>query len=287
MGLALVSETENKQLRSFRRGRVSVRREVRKQTVLRNKLEKRIFGNLNREISRVINTRIFLYREFGLFEESHMALEMNESLQPIMYDHYRRIFKTVFESNEEVYESIKSLDLPVFGRNRDIETLILAYNQGRLLYLDGISAKMAKRVSNIITLGRREGWSLDDIAKNIRDEVLPIGRSRAALIARTETHNASSFAHHQYNDILRKDLGMQMKKIWSSTSDARTRSIHNEANGQIVDMDEKFMVGGAEMEHTGDPAGGARNNVNCRCVTIYADTRDVVIPNQSLVTVKN
>ena len=277
MGLSLVSVRENKQLRSFRRGRVSVRQEIRKQKVLRNKLEKRIFGTLHREISRVINTRIFLYREFGLFEEGQMALEMNEAIQPILYQHYRQIFKTIFEANEENYDSIKSLDMPVFGRNRDIETLILAYNQGRLLYLAGISAKMAKRVSNIITMGRGEGWSLDEIAKTIRDKVLPIGRSRSALIARTETHNASSFANHQYNDILRNDIGMQMKKRWSSTSDARTRSIHNEANGQIVDMDEKFVVGGMVMAHAGDPAGGAKNNVNCRCVIIYADVRDIVI----------
>ena len=68
-----------------------------------------------------------------------------------------------------------------------------------------------------------------------------------------------------------------MKKMWRATSDPRTRSAHNEANGQVVDMDEKFIVGGMEMEHAGDPAGGAKNNVNCRCVIIYADARDIVV----------
>ena len=43
-------------------------------------------------------------------------------------------------------------------------------------------------------------------------------------------------------------------------------------------MDEKFNVGGAEMDFTGDPAGGAKNVINCRCVIIYADERDIVLP---------
>jgi len=30
------------------------------------------------------------------------------------------------------------------------------------------------------------------------------------------------------------------------------------------------------MMHTGDPDGGAKNNVNCRCVIIYVDELDVV-----------
>ena len=41
-------------------------------------------------------------------------------------------------------------------------------------------------------------------------------------------------------------------------------------------MDEKFLVGGTEMAYAGDPAGGAANTVNCRCVIIYVDEDDIV-----------
>ncbi len=60
---------------------------------------------------------------------------------------------------------------------------------------------IAKRVERIITEGREEGLSVNQIAQNISNKVLPISKSRAALIARTETHNAASFANHQYHDI--------------------------------------------------------------------------------------
>ena len=36
-------------------------------------------------------------------------------------------------------------------------------------------------------------------------------------------------------------------------------------------------VDGLPMAHTGDPRGGARNNINCRCVIIYVDEQDVVL----------
>jgi hypothetical protein len=40
-------------------------------------------------------------------------------------------------------------------------------------------------------------------------------------------------------------------------------------------MNEDFIVGGVPMEYAGDPKGGASNVINCRCVIIYADERDM------------
>ena len=68
-----------------------------------------------------------------------------------------------------------------------------------------------------------------------------------------------------------------MMKRWVSTADERTRSAHVEANGQIRNMDEDFDIGGLPMNHAGDPKGGAKNVVNCRCVIVYADERDIVL----------
>ena len=40
-------------------------------------------------------------------------------------------------------------------------------------------------------------------------------------------------------------------------------------------MDEDFTIGGAKMEYAGDPKGGAKNVVNCRCVIVYVDEEDL------------
>ena len=100
-------------------------------------------------------------------------------------------------------------------------------------------------------------------------------RVRAMRIARTETHSASSFASDRYNDRVSKELGISMKKRWVSVGDARTRTTHANANGQVRSMDEDFQINGALMKHPGDPRGGAKNVVNCRCVVVYVDDEDL------------
>ena len=260
MSLSLV---QTKQIQNFRQGRINTRKEIRRQQVLRTNLERRIYRQLLSEFSRFVNTKAYLFKEFNLYNQFIAARDLEEEF---------------FDSNESHYDKIKKADEAIiFGRNIDIEELIEIYNKGRLLYLSGITMSIAKKVERIITDGREEGLSVSKIAENISSKVLPISRSRAALIARTETHNAASFANHQYHDILKKDLDLNMMKKWVSTSDDRTRSAHVEANGQVRAMNEDFDIGGSQMSHAGDPRGGAKNNVNCRCVIIYADAEDIVL----------
>ena len=43
------------------------------------------------------------------------------------------------------------------------------------------------------------------------------------------------------------------------------RAHHAKANGQVVGLDEKFVVMGEEMSYPGDPAGSAKNVCGCHC----------------------
>jgi uncharacterized protein with gpF-like domain len=137
--------------------------------------------------------------------------------------------------------------------------------------------RMATKIKTFIETARADGLTLQQIAKQTSEKFLPLSRSRAALIARTETHNAASYANHAYHKTVEVELGVKMKKKWVATNDARTRSTHSSANGQEVDMNENFIVGGTQMEYAGDSKGGARNVINCRCITIYSDEQDVVL----------
>jgi uncharacterized protein with gpF-like domain len=66
-----------------------------------------------------------------------------------------------------------------------------------------------------------------------------------------------------------------MRKEWVSAQDERTRTSppdefdHIEADGQVVDMNEAFTVGGEQMMFPGDPGGSAGNIINCRCAVVY------------------
>jgi uncharacterized protein with gpF-like domain len=125
-----------------------------------------------------------------------------------------------------------------------------------------------------IILDNREETPLV-IARLIEERLSPkLTRARASTISRTETHTASSFAiqiqAEQFNE-------PQMIKRWISNSDERTRPSHLFANGQEVNIDDDFIVGGKKMRYTGDPKGGASEVVNCRCVIVYTEEEDDII----------
>lgn len=61
----------------------------------------------------------------------------------------------------------------------------------------------------------------------------------------------------------------QMQKEWIASFDDRTRSTHSAANGQIVNANDFFIVGGNQMMFPGDPSGGAAEVINCRCSVAY------------------
>jgi len=270
-------QLNRKEFNSFRQGRVSALRESRKQMVLRNNLEKRFYRTLNTLFRKFLNTQLYLYKEFGLYESQIAQQRLNEDFMPLMMSHYKRVFKAIYKNNEDNYMmDRKAEEAFVFGRSVDFEAVVNQYFNTRQLILTGISARMATRISKLIEVGRADNLTLPQIAKLVSDKFLIISRSRAALIARTETHNAASFANNAYHKTVEQDLGVKMLKKWVATNDARTRSTHSAANGQVVDMSEDFIVGGVPMGYAGDSKGGAANVINCRCVIIYADERDMV-----------
>lgn len=132
-------------------------------------------------------------------------------------------------------------------------------------------------IRGAIFAGEAEALGVSAIAKLIREKTGgSIGRARAATIARTETHAAASYATHETT----QELPMTFRKEWSSVGDARTRSHHAAMNGVQVGADEDFIVrvNGTEyrMAHTHDPRGGAINNINCRCTTLYIADEDEI-----------
>tara|TARA_Y100000114_G_scaffold157037_1_gene186686 strand:+ start:1380 stop:2210 length:831 start_codon:yes stop_codon:yes gene_type:complete len=268
-----------KQFDDLRRGRINGMTEHAQHLRLRTNLERTLFTRVRTLIRKLGNSQAFLYREFGIFEPASAAQNMTEELFPLVSAHYRRTFLAIFELNNSFYRQTKQAN--IFGRDVEIERLVADYFATRQVLLSNISRRLTNQIMATIERGRAEGLNLQQIARNVSRQFASLSISRAALIARTETHNAASHANHLYHGQAADDLGITMMKTWVSTSDARTRPEHRAANGQTVGMDEPFILshpklGQVEMQYVADPAGGAYHSVNCRCVVVYADERDVV-----------
>ena len=267
-----------KKLYSFRRGKVSVAQEIRRQTAFRKNFEKQLQRKVNTAFRRFTRSSMFLYRETGIYEPEVARDRLNEELFPVMLSFYRKVFLAMYSINEEYYNrALKDeAEAVVFGKNKDVEILVKEYFKTKELILAGISARQANLISKEIEKLRAQEMTLPQIAREVTKKFTKIQRSRAGLIARTETHNAASFANHKYHMDIGNDLGLNLKKRWCAVNDDRTRSFHASANGQTVDANSDFIVNGMPMAHAGDSRGGAKNVINCRCVILYIDENDIV-----------
>ena len=266
---------ERKRFNSLMRGRINARAEFRRQLTIRTRLERQLFKKLQATFKKWVNVQMFLFRRYGTYNQDAAAFTLKEDLFPMMQEHFKKVFAVVYNYNETVHYQEKQ-DALVFGRNQDIDRLVAIYFAGRQAFFENITINQAIRIQRIIEDNLYAGMSLENIANLVSKETVAFTRTRSATIARTETHGAASHANHQYYLQAQQDLGIKMEKRWLATQDERTRSIHAEANGQRVDMDEDFIVGGVAMSHTGDPKGGAKNIINCRCNTLYHDVGDIV-----------
>ena len=87
----------------------------------------------------------------------------------------------------------------------------------------------------------------------------------AKNIARTESNRVANDVRKEVS----KSLGFT-RKSWLTTIDGKERDAHADVNGTTIGIDEKFMVGGQEMDVPGDPNGGPGNVCNCRCTALYS-----------------
>lgn len=89
----------------------------------------------------------------------------------------------------------------------------------------------------------------------------PFTMTRAVTISRTLSTAAANGGKLEGW----KQSGLVKKKRWRAANNKRTRKDHRDADGQEVEIDKPFIVGGEKLMHPGDPKGSAKQIVKCRC----------------------
>lgn len=65
-------------------------------------------------------------------------------------------------------------------------------------------------------------------------------------------------------------IGFGAKKEWNAILDDKTRPAHRIADGQVVNIDEDFIVDGEPLMFPGDDSRASiGNTINCRCTAMY------------------
>ena len=191
---------------------------------------------------------------------------------------YQKIF--------DKYKKSDSLDFDISSILKDWALFMLGYwttYGGPKMY--GIENTTDMEIARILTEAIRYGQEhnlstseVDAMAIKLLREG-KINNARSLLIARTESHQALSTgamgAAQKVNIPLQKqwihgDYVNQPRK-WHLQLDNQTNP---DTGGVRLDVNQPFMVntpnyGVIEMQYTHDASGGAINNCNCRCCTVY------------------
>ena len=264
------------QRKAYRKRRFNTRFEIKTQLRMRDNLEKGFYRSLKKEL---VNNgkRVSKELENALdFNSDINTIRLFNTLYPVIQKNLRKVFQTFIEYNISLYDpDQKDLEFTTFGQQVTFEQLFKEYLRERNIIFETLSANQSKQITRVIRQLRSQNLTLPQISKQVQQSVGNFSAMRAARIARTETHSAANFASQAYNKKISEQLGETLYKKWVSVGDERTRSSHALANGQVRPLDDDFDINGAQMKYPGDPRGGAKNVVNCRCVVVYVDEEDL------------
>lgn len=259
--------------RKVSRSKLSIAKEIKEVNRLRLTNEKRMTTRL-----------ISLFRKAG--RQAANAFERGESVNAATQNLDGEVYAVLSAQAANVVEAFAKRVNSNYKNDPTFSSLVNQFlrNHGARKIAQDISATTRKQIKKAVIDGSDEGLGVSATSKLIRERTSGvIGRSRAATIARTETHAAASYA----TDEATRQLGLpNQRKRWVAVGDGRTRSHHAAANGQEVGIDEPFLIrykgSDIQMSYPHDGSGGAANNINCRCLAIYFTEEDELFDDLDL-----
>lgn len=122
-----------------------------------------------------------------------------------------------------------------------------------------------KYIKKHVTSGILQGKSVYKIADDLQKDLTNMERASAIRTARTAVTSAQNGGRQDSMNAAAK-MGIKLRKRWVSAKDMRVRDAHGKADGQTVNTDEPFIVGGEKMMFPGDTSSASGWNLyNCRC----------------------
>lgn len=135
--------------------------------------------------------------------------------------------------------------ISAFGRVRDFlfnpvhqEALDFLFTRS-FEALSGFSQEMARNVRIILVNGAEQGLGINEIARQINDRI-GVGKSRAKLIAQTETIQAFQRGSINQARLTSEALGEEVGLRWLTVRDVKVRHLHAGWHGKVFTKENAF-----------------------------------------------
>lgn len=209
----------------------------------------------------------------GLKQLEQEVLEILEDAgqksKEIIIDHKTRALIEGYYQQIYQIEQEAKIWLDFSGLNKDfiaqaINTPVDGQRLSQRLYK--ARTKLARNATSIITSGVSQGLGYAKIAQGIR-ACTEANLNQALRIARTEGGQLRSMSRQKAQEEMVKK-GCDIKKMWMSALDTRTRSTHAKLDGQTVGIDEEFTSASGAKAKAPGLFGVAEEDINCRCTVV-------------------
>jgi hypothetical protein len=247
---------------------------IKQNEALRNKYEKAFFNPVKRALKAQLSSFTSDLRQNGQgVAVANLNTQMwNDKLMPVIQQMYVRGGLANAQATLSELRRLPKVQKKrsVFGFNAEWTRAIIAYFMEHLFdkVVLPISETTKDYILQITGVGITQGWSIDQIVKEIEREDYLDGRVRR--IVRTEMNRAINYGAKLGADMFE----YKTQKRWIAVHDNRTRHAHLAADSQTVNQEDTYTVGGEQLEFPGDPNGSAGNTINCRCFSEVIAQRD-------------
>ncbi len=129
--------------------------------------------------------------------------------------------------------------------------------------IPAMAGEMFDTLRAALQAGLDAGETTRQLAGRARCAFNEFSKGRAVEFAMAETGAAYGAGRH----LAMRAAGVKFQE-WLGSGNARARAAHQAAAGQVVGMDESFIVGGEALRFPGDPNGSPANVNNCHCVAM-------------------
>jgi len=120
-----------------------------------------------------------------------------------------------------------------------------------------------QKIKSALTAGILAGDSVADMTNRFMG-IMQNNRTAAIRNARTSITSAHN-AGREHTFETAQEMGIKIKKQWVATLDSRTRDSHQDMDGEMREIGERYSNG---LMYPGDPDGAPEEVYNCRCSEI-------------------
>lgn len=167
----------------------------------------------------------------------------------------------ILKGEEEIFEDLIMEEILAYLDMHVGETIVAVGDTSLVL----IKRLLDKLVPEIVEQGVGAGQAQTMLRDQIKSAWHEAKYYRTERIVRTEVNRAANWGSMKGV----KSTEIPHDKVWLSALYANSRPEHTAGDGQKVDIDNPFDIGGEDLMFPGDPGGSAGNTINCLCSMTY------------------